>query len=148
MKKGSAVIMGSIGIVISISVLACGVIVLPSDHGKNILGGLLFIVIGLILFKLSVSVFKYGAIVSKKYFNSIQYAQIIDAQDKVIAGSQITRAVVGDFVAGPVGAIIGASTAKTNKYTIFLLTRKDGAKSKKKVLTDSVMYNKLLQYVN
>lgn len=62
-------------------------------------------------------------------------------------GSAIGRAVVGDTVAGPVGAIVGASTAKQKvtteekHETTFMVWYSDGTRKHETVANGTELYN-------
>ena len=97
---------------------------------------------------------------NKKEFNpnEIVRAAIIDNsassyKTKTSATSAIGRAVVGDVIAGPVGSIIGAGTAKKSTQEIkgkkvrFLVEYADGKKKTEDVKVDSRRYKELIQYM-
>ena len=62
-------------------------------------------------------------------------------------GSAVGRAVVGDFVAGPVGAIVGASTSKKKTTTRFLLIYADNFRQTVDVADGSWEYKEYMYYL-
>ena len=62
-------------------------------------------------------------------------------------GSAVGRAVVGDFVAGPVGAIVGASTSKKKTTTRFLLIYADNFRQTVDVADGSCEYKEYMYYL-
>lgn len=77
----------------------------------------------------------------------IKGATIIGSDSKSKTSSAIGRAVVGDFVAGGVGSIVGASTAKKDGMTKFLVEFADGHKSVETVKDNSPRFQELIKYV-
>ena len=74
--------------------------------------------------------------------------KIIDAYGKTSTASAATRGVVGNVVAGPVGSIIGASTAKSKRSTTFLIIYKNGKKVTRTVPNNSLEYQKYIKYLD
>lgn len=67
---------------------------------------------------------------------------------KLDTGSAVGRAVVGSFLAGPTGAMVGAmsghQTVKERHTTTFLLYCEDGSKEAEIVKNDSAKYKKYI----
>ena len=78
----------------------------------------------------------------------IAKTKIIDAYGKTSTASAAGRGAIGGFVAGPVGAVIGASTAKQKRSTTFLVFYKDGKKSTVTVQNNSLEYQKYIKYLD
>lgn len=74
--------------------------------------------------------------------------KIIDAYGKTSTASAATRGVVGNIVAGPVGGIVGASTAKSKRSTTFLVIYKNGRKATRTVPNNSLEYQKYIKYLD
>lgn len=74
--------------------------------------------------------------------------KIVDAYGKTSTASAVTRGAVGNVVAGPVGAIVGASTAKSNRSTTFLIFYKDGKKRTVTVPNHSLEYQRYIKYLD
>lgn len=74
--------------------------------------------------------------------------RIIDAYGKKSTASAAMRGTVGNVVAGPVGAIVGASTAKENRSTTFLVIYKNGKKVTRTVPNNSLEYQKYVKYLD
>lgn len=72
---------------------------------------------------------------------------------KTSTASAVGRAFVGDMLAGPTGAIIGATTAKQNPQKFsegtmtFRITWSDGSQTTETVSKDSYTYKKLIEMV-
>ena len=73
---------------------------------------------------------------------------IVGSDSKSKTGSAIGRAIVGDFVAGGVGSIVGASTAKKDGMTKFLVEYADGHKVMESVKDNSLRFQELIKYVH
>lgn len=91
---------------------------------------------------------KAGENVKESGSDTIIKTKIIDAYGKTSTTSAVARGAVGNAVAGPVGAIVGASTAKTNRSTTFLITYKDGKKKTRIVPNNSFEYQKYIKYLD
>lgn len=74
--------------------------------------------------------------------------KIVDAYGKTSAASAAVRGTVGNMVAGPVGAVVGASTAKSNRSTTFLIFYKNGKKATRTVPNNSLEYQKYIKYLD
>lgn len=74
--------------------------------------------------------------------------KIVDAFGKTSVSSAVARSAVGNMVAGTAGAIIGASTAKNNRSTTFLIFYKNGKKATRTVPNDSLEYRKYIKYLD
>lgn len=74
--------------------------------------------------------------------------KIIDAYGKTSTASAAARGTVGGIVAGPVGSIVGASTAKSKRSTTFLIVYKDGKKITRTVPNNSLEYQKYVKYLD
>lgn len=74
--------------------------------------------------------------------------KIIDAYGKTSTASAAARGTVGGIVAGPVGSIVGASTAKSKRSTTFLIVYKDGKKITRTVPNNSFEYQKYVKYLD
>lgn len=74
--------------------------------------------------------------------------KIADAYGKTSATSAVVRGVVGNMVAGSVGAVVGASTAKSNRSTTFLIFYKNGKKATRTVPNNSLEYQKYIKYLD
>lgn len=70
---------------------------------------------------------------------------IIDTYGKKSAASAALRGTVGNAVAGPVGAIVGASTAKDKRSTTFLIVYKNGKSVTRTVPNNSIEYQKYVK---
>lgn len=77
----------------------------------------------------------------------IKSVSIIGNDSKSNVGSAVGRAIVGDFVAGGVGSIVGASTAKKDGMTKFLVEFADGHKVVETVKDNSLRFQELIKYV-
>lgn len=73
--------------------------------------------------------------------------KIIDAYGKTSTASAAARGAVGNIVAGPVGGIVGASTAKSKRSTTFLVIYKDGNKQTRTVPNGSFEYQQYIKYL-
>lgn len=73
--------------------------------------------------------------------------RIIDAYGKASTSSAAMRGTVGGLVAGPVGALVGASTAKNKRSTTFLILYKDGKKESRTVPNNSLEYQEYIKYL-
>lgn len=74
--------------------------------------------------------------------------KIIDAYGKTSTASAAARGTVGGIVAGPVGSIVGASTAKSKRSTTFLVIYKNGRKVTRTVPNNSLEYQKYIKYLD
>lgn len=74
--------------------------------------------------------------------------RIVDAYGKTSTASAAARGVVGNVVAGPVGAVVGASTAKSHRSTTFLIFYKNGKKATRAVPNNSLEYQKYIKYLD
>lgn len=74
--------------------------------------------------------------------------KIVDVYGKTSTASAAARGVVGNIVAGPVGGIVGASTAKSKRSTTFLIIYKDGNKQTRTVPNGSLEYQKYVKYLD
>lgn len=89
----------------------------------------------------------------RRFRDSILKTKIIDTshtvtqESKVRTGSALGRAIVGDWVAGPVGAIVGSATAKEKvtthekHTTTFMVYYKDGQRQHQTVNNGTALYN-------
>ena len=77
--------------------------------------GVLLLVVAYLLFKSA----KKAEEKAQESGNVIVKTKIVDAYGKTSTASAATRGVVGNAVAGPVGAIVGATTAKSNRAQQF-----------------------------
>lgn len=78
---------------------------------------------------------------------TIVRATIISAGSKANTSSAIGRAIIGDFIAGGVGSVVGASTAKQDGTTKFLVEYQDGHKAMETVKDNSLRFQELMSYV-
>ena len=74
--------------------------------------------------------------------------RIVDAYGKTSTASAITRSVAGNVVAGPIGAVVGASTSKSNRSTTFLIIYENGKKVTRTVPNNSFEYQKYIKYLD
>lgn len=74
--------------------------------------------------------------------------KIIDTLGKKSASSAAVRGAVGGAVAGGVGVIVGASTAKENRSTTFLILYKNGKRVTRTVPNGSLEYQKYVKYLD
>lgn len=74
--------------------------------------------------------------------------KIIDAYGKTSAASAAARGTVGGIVAGPIGSVVGASTAKSKRSTTFLILYKNGKKVTRTVPNNSLEYQKYIKYLD
>lgn len=74
--------------------------------------------------------------------------QILGTEAQAKAGSALGRAVVGDAIAGPTGAIVGGMTGKNAHFTNFNLLFNDGTSEVKRVQNGSYEYNYFAAYLN
>ena len=72
---------------------------------------------------------------------------IIGSDSKASVGSAVSRAIVGDFLAGDIGAIIGASTGKKRDVTKFLIEYADGHRTMETVDDNSQRFMELIKYL-
>lgn len=79
--------------------------------------------------------------------NIIVKTKIVDNFGKVSTASAVSRGVAGGIVAGPIGAMIGSSTAKEKRTTTFLIFYKDGKKVTRTVPNNSFEYQKYIKYL-
>lgn len=77
----------------------------------------------------------------------IEKVFIIGNDSKSKTGSAVSRAIVGDILAGGVGSIVGASTAKKSGMTKFLIKYADGHKTVETVKDNSIRFRELIKYV-
>lgn len=77
----------------------------------------------------------------------IEKVFIIGNDSKSKTGSAASRAIVGDILAGGVGSIVGASTAKKSGMTKFLIKYADGHKTVETVKDNSIRFRELIKYV-
>lgn len=80
--------------------------------------------------------------------NVIVKTKIIDTYGKTSTVSAAARGTVGGIVAGPVGSIVGASTAKNKRSTTFLILYKSGKKITRAVPNNSLEYQKYVKYLD
>ena len=90
---------------------------------------------------------KAADVVKKSGGDMIVKTKIVDSYGKTSTASAAVRGTVGNAVAGPVGAIVGASTAKVNRSTTFLIFYKSGRKTTKTVPNNSLEYQKYIKYL-
>lgn len=74
--------------------------------------------------------------------------KIVDSYGKTSAASAATRGIIGNAVAGPLGAVVGSSTAKQNRSTTFLIIYKSGRKLTRTVSNSSLEYQKYIKYLD
>ncbi len=79
--------------------------------------------------------------------NVILKTKIIDAYEKTSTVSETVRGTVGILMAGLVGGLIGASTAKSKRSTTFLIIYKDGTKQARTVPNGSLEYQQYIKYL-
>lgn len=79
---------------------------------------------------------------------TIVKTKIVDAYGKTSTTSAAARGVVGNVVAGPLGAVVGATTAKSKRSTTFLIIYKSGKKLTKTVPNNSFEYQKYVKYLD
>ena len=84
----------------------------------------------------------------EKKESKILRTRIVDTSGRTSTSSAVGRSAVGGFVAGPVGAVVGASTAKQNRETTFLITYQNGTKKTKKVPNNSVEYEMYCKFLD
>lgn len=112
---------------------------------KGIAYGLLCVLIGGAFCAIAFLLFKS---VKDSGSTTIVKTKIVDAFGKTSVSSAATRGVVGNMVAGPVGAVVGASTAKSNRSTTFLIFYKNGKKATRTVPNNSLEYQKYIKYLD
>ena len=78
----------------------------------------------------------------------IAKTKIIDAYGRTSTSSAAARGAVGNLVAGPVGGIVGASTATSKRSTTFLIIYKNGRKQTRTVPNGSFEYQKYVKYLD
>ena len=105
--------------------------------------GVLLLVVAYLLFKSA----KKAEEKAQESGNVIVKTKIVDAYGKTSTASAATRGVVGNAVAGPVGAIVGATTAKSNRSTTFVIFYKNGKKKTRTVPNNSFEYQKYIKYL-
>ena len=79
--------------------------------------------------------------------DNIKKTAIVHTSSKKDAGSTIARGVVGAWVAGDAGAIVGASTGKMKDFTTFLIIYSDDSRETREVENGSTMYNLYIKYL-
>lgn len=79
---------------------------------------------------------------------TIVRTSIVGSDSKANASSAVGRAIVGDFIAGGVGSIIGASTAKKDGMTKFLVEYANGRKTVETVKDNSFRFTELVSYLD
>lgn len=84
----------------------------------------------------------------QKYWKSISSVKIVSVDEKTSAGSAIARGVVGEMVGGTAGAVVGASTAKKDKKTTFLITFQNGKQKTKVVPNDALDYKRYMKLIS
>lgn len=72
---------------------------------------------------------------------------IIGSASKAKTSSAIGRAIIGDLVAGGVGSVVGASTAKKDGMTKFLVEYADGHREVETEKDNSPRFKELIAYV-
>ena len=83
-------------------------------------------------------------IVKTKFIDS---SHIVTQQSRVSTSSALGRAIIGDFVAGSIGAIVGSAAAKetvtTNEQhtTTFMVYYKDGTRQYQTVDNGTALYD-------
>lgn len=82
---------------------------------------------------------------------AILKTKIIDTftDSRASTGSAVGRAIVGNLLAGPVGAVVGASTAKDKitRETMFMVFYTDGTREHKTVRNGSRQYEEYMKYL-
>ena len=118
------------------------------NFASNPGGMLLLAIISIAITVLCVfGVIKIGGNIKETGSATIVKTRIIDAYGKTSTSSAVTRSAVGNAVAGPIGAVVGASTAKQNRSTTFLIFYKDGKKKTRTVQNNSLEYQKYIKYL-
>lgn len=82
--------------------------------------------------------------------------KLVDASQTVTSqvstSSAIGRAIVGDVVAGPIGAVIGAGTArhkyKEHRHTTFLVYYADGTRKVETVENGTTVYKRYIELLD
>lgn len=85
---------------------------------------------------------------AKKSESKILRTHIVDTSGRTSTSSAVGRSAVGGFVAGPVGAVVGASTAKQNRETTFLIIYRDGSRKTKTVPNNSPEYKMYCKFLD
>lgn len=79
--------------------------------------------------------------------SEIAYTQIVSSDSKKSLGSAVVRGAVGNMVAGPIGVVAGAATAKNKGTTTFLVEKKDGTRLNVVVKTNGIAFNDLCKHL-
>jgi len=143
-----------LGMTVGTIAILFGLLVIFSGAGTG--GGLFFIVIGaLIIWRMYrpwKDWYEKGKEENKRIAEemnrkrTVVKAQIMGTDSKMKTSSSVGRAVVGDLVAGPVGAFVGASTGKKKGYTKFLVEYLDGHKEMEEVKDNSDRFQELIKF--
>lgn len=121
-----------------------GAINVWNDPGKR---GPLALLIGAAILAVAIILIISGRKIYKAHWAGIASVKIVDVDSKTSAGSALARGAVGDLIGGPVGAVVGASTAKQKKSTTFLITYTDGRRETRTVPNTHSDYKKLILMV-
>ncbi|MCI8488109.1 MAG: hypothetical protein HFE36_05325 [Clostridia bacterium] len=79
--------------------------------------------------------------------NNIKKTMIVHTSSKKDTGSTIARGVAGAWIGGNAGAIVGASTGKTNNFTTFLIVYSDDSRETREIQNGSELYNIYIKYL-
>lgn len=107
--------------------------------------GFIILLIGLPVWSIMKSIKKDNPHLSPKANRRVTKTIILSISEQAKVGSAIGRAVVGDFVAGEIGAIVGAMTGKKKTTTRFLVFYDDGSQEAVDVPDGSLLYR---EYIN
>ena len=130
-------------VVFSCTTVSCFINFASNPVGMSLLAIVSIAIVALCIF----GAVKAGGSIKESGGDTIVKTRIIDAYGKTSTASAVTRGAVGNAVAGPVGAIVGASTAKSNRSTTFLIFYKDGKKKTRTVPNNSFEYQKYIKYL-
>lgn len=137
------------GIIFGLTGFSCFANLVIGRHPSPPLGLFFLGVFSLAITALCVWGFKRSVDKGKETGSSIiAKTRIIDAYGKTSTASAAARGTVGNIVAGPVGAIVGASTAKSKRSTTFLVIYKNGKKITRTVPNNSLEYQKYIKYLD
>lgn len=79
--------------------------------------------------------------------HNIKKTAIVHTATKRDNANTMTRGVVGGWLFGTTGAVVGTATGKENEFTTFLIIYSDDSRETKEVQNGSDLYNHYIQYL-
>lgn len=79
--------------------------------------------------------------------HNIKKTVIVHTATKKDNANTMTRGVVGGWLFGTAGAVVGTATGKENEFTTFLIIYSDGSRETKEVQNGSAEYNLYIQHL-